>query len=353
MSSPTGPESESTPEGQHPPEQESPDEGGPGEETGTPSEASVDTVECPNCGRVFTGTYCPDCGQEANRELSTVEVFGDFFRELVDTERGFWHTFKGLMLRPGTTVRRYLEGEHRPFMSPGRYLLVSAVIGGVLTQILQWIVPSTPRQALMVGIATGFATGFIGGTQEQEALPSESAVAEAAHRAEHLGSLRILTLVALAGLAGLLYRSLFRRHVGSLGESYALAAYAVGHAVILMSGARFVLGMIHQYWIDVSMLSAFAFLALLLFYPGTVTYGCFGASWWNGLKGTLGTLWALVEMAFVSLVGIGGYAGWLLWAHPETYSGREPVVTALVGGGIILLLLHGPAFFLRGGNSLR
>lgn len=336
-------------------EQGATEQAGLGEDVSAEDDANavVETTECRNCGRRFVGDYCPDCGQEASKQLSGVEIFGDFFRELVDTEHGFWHTFKGLTLRPGTTLRRYLHGERRPLMSPGRYLLVSTVIGGGLTQILRWIVPSTTQQALLVGIATGFATGFAEGAQGKEILPSDSAVAEAAHHAEHLGSLRILTLVALAGLAGLLYRVLFRRHVGSLGESFALAAYAVGHAVILMNGVLLVLGVIHRYWVDVSLLIAFAFFVLLLFYPGTVTYACFGASWWNGLKGTLGTLWALVEMVFVVTVGIGGYAGWLLWAYPETYSGTESVLFALLGGGLILLLLHGPTFFLRRRNSQR
>lgn len=317
------------------------------------SEAVVETIECLNCGRRFVGDYCPNCGQEAHKEISTIEVVGDFFRELVDTEHGFWHTFKGLTLQPGTTLQRYLQGERRPFMNPGRYLLVSAVIGGGLIQILQWIAPFTPQQGIIGGMATAFAGGFARGVRGVEVAPSNSAFAEASRHAEQLGSLRILTLVALAGLVGLLYRVLFRRHVSSLGESFALAAYAVGHAVILLSGTRFVLGVIHQYWIDVTPLGLFAFFALLLVYPGTVTYGCFGANWWNGVKGTLGTLWALMEMVFVVLVGIGGYAGWLLWAHPATYSGREPVVIALVGGGIILLLLHGPTFFLDKGHSQR
>lgn len=322
------------------------------------SEAVIETAQCLNCGRRFVGDYCPDCGQKANKELSAFDIVGDFFRELVDTERGFWHTVKGLTLRPGTTVRRYLRGERQSFMSPGRYLLVSAVIAGAVIQILQWIAPSTSQQGVIEAFAIGFTDGLADSSGEaEEILPSDSAIDEAVRHAQQLGPARVLTLVALAGLAGLLYQVLFRRNVGSLGESFALAAYAVGHGVILMSGARFVLRVIDdQYGIDVSLLGPIAFLALLLVYPGTVTYGCFGASWWNGLKGTLGTLWALVEVVLVVMVSIGGYAGWLLWAYPETYSGSEPVVDALTAGGICLLLLHGPAFFLRifrGRNSQR
>jgi hypothetical protein len=68
-------------------------------------EAVVETTECANCGRVFTGNYCPKCGQEADPSVSTPAVIGGFFRELVDIENGFWPTFVGLTLRPGNTLR--------------------------------------------------------------------------------------------------------------------------------------------------------------------------------------------------------------------------------------------------------
>lgn len=280
-------------------------------------------------------------------------IVGDFFRELVDTEHGFWQTFNGLTLRPGTTLRRYLRGKRRPFMSPGRYLLVSAVIGGTLAQVLEWLAPLAPQQGIVGRFAAGFATGFARGLTtdaEVDALPLDSAVAEAAQYTEQLGSLRILALVALAGLAGLLYQSLFRRDVRSLGESSVLAAYAVGHVVILISVVRFVLGIINQYW-KTGVDGMIVLVASLVLYPGAVTYGCFGANWWNGIKGTLGTLWAFVEMMFIASAGIGGYACFLLWAYPKTYSGSEAVVVGLVGGGIALLL-HGPALFLQEEASL-
>jgi hypothetical protein len=59
----------------------------------SPSSALASTVACPNCGRRFTGTYCPTCGQKADAELTIWDIVGGFFRDLVDVTRGFWPTF--------------------------------------------------------------------------------------------------------------------------------------------------------------------------------------------------------------------------------------------------------------------
>lgn len=64
---------------------------------------------------------------------------GDFFRELVDVERGFWATLKALSIRPGPALRTYLDGGHRSLMSPGRYLLAAVVIRYGADRMLTWL----------------------------------------------------------------------------------------------------------------------------------------------------------------------------------------------------------------------
>ncbi|MFB6232335.1 MAG: hypothetical protein ABEL04_14390 [Salinibacter sp.] len=70
-------------------------------------EAIVQTTECPNCGRIFAGDYCPTCGQEADPSSSVAGVIGGFFRELVDLENGFGATLVGLTLRPGQELANW------------------------------------------------------------------------------------------------------------------------------------------------------------------------------------------------------------------------------------------------------
>jgi hypothetical protein len=57
---------------------------------------------------------------------STGEIAEDFARELLDTQRGFLDTLRGLTIGP--SLREYLEEDRSRLMSLGRYLLAAVVI---------------------------------------------------------------------------------------------------------------------------------------------------------------------------------------------------------------------------------
>lgn len=307
--------------------------------TGDPTRGPVETETCANCGRAFTGDYCPSCGQRASDELSVVSILGGFARELLDTERGLWRTFRDLTLRPGTTVQRYLQGERRPFTSPGRYLLVGALIATGTDAALRGVGATAPGFGKVLW---GFAAGFAEGGQNPG---NESALGAVAQNFEEFGAVPALVLVLVTGLAGLLYRSLYRRETDSAAEALAVAAYGTAHGAILYQAFDFVFRLLLHYGEPV-IGHPHVFhripLAVLFLYPGIVTYGCFGANWWNGIKGALGEAWAFIEAGLVVVVGMAGYAEWLVWAYPDGHSRGEPG-SAIVAVTVVasLLLVHG------------
>ncbi|WP_103026442.1 DUF3667 domain-containing protein [Salinibacter altiplanensis] len=295
---------------------------------------------CANCGRTFAGEYCPSCGQRAELELSFIGILGGFVRELVDTERGLWRTLRDLTLRPGTTVRHYLRGQRRPFTSPGRYLLVGAIIATGCSALLNRLgLPSENVGRAAIDAAQGF-TGAI-----EPATVDESAWGAATQGLEQVGAVPAFVLVAIAGLGGLLCRSLFRRETHSFAEALAVATYGATHATILYQGADLVSELIVRYGTPGPRVSAalnWGSEALLVVYPGLLTYGCFGASVWNGLKGGLGFAWGYIEAVLIAILGLAGYATWIHWTHPDTYAG-DGTETVIVTGGFaaVLLLVHG------------
>jgi hypothetical protein len=123
----------------------------PAEEAQSPAseepETAVEPVECPNCGHEFTGSYCPECGQEANPSVSIAEVIGGFFRQFGDLDHGFWPTFVGLTVRPGEVLREYLGGLRKGLMGPGRCLLTAPVLDIGADRLLVWIGARTPLWA--------------------------------------------------------------------------------------------------------------------------------------------------------------------------------------------------------------
>jgi hypothetical protein len=84
-------------------------------------------IGCPSCGRPGDGAFCPHCGEEMKPERITFRyVVSQFFEIFVGFESNrLLHTFRDLAIRPGKTIRRYLEGERKPYYNPVDYALLT------------------------------------------------------------------------------------------------------------------------------------------------------------------------------------------------------------------------------------
>lgn len=87
------------------------------------------TITCKNCGNNFTGKYCNICGQIAStKRLNLKEIVHDFFHAFTHLESGFIYSAKEMVIRPGHTVREYIQGKRTSHASP---LLMLIIIGGI------------------------------------------------------------------------------------------------------------------------------------------------------------------------------------------------------------------------------
>lgn len=95
----------------------------------TPPEAHENVV-CKNCGTIFTGHYCPNCGQavkDYDRPFSFIfyNFLGDFFA--FDTR--FFRSLLALVVRPGFLTKEYFEGRRVRYAPPFRiFIFVSFVL---------------------------------------------------------------------------------------------------------------------------------------------------------------------------------------------------------------------------------
>jgi hypothetical protein len=89
-------------------------------------------TRCKNCGNLFQGQYCNNCGQKVIRERYTIKhLFGLIF-ESFNVERGLLYTIKLLFTNPGKLINDYLEGRTKDFYNPLKYLILIASINAVL-----------------------------------------------------------------------------------------------------------------------------------------------------------------------------------------------------------------------------
>lgn len=86
-------------------------------------------ITCKNCGTAFTGNFCNQCGQKAKiQRINLKHLLHDFFHALTHLDTGYIFTLKELALRPGHTIREYLQGKRSKHRDP---LLMLLIIGGL------------------------------------------------------------------------------------------------------------------------------------------------------------------------------------------------------------------------------
>ncbi|MCS4147657.1 DUF3667 domain-containing protein [Salinibacter ruber] len=315
----------------------------------TATEGLTRATECPSCGTPFASDYCPSCGQAADPPISATAVVGGFFRELFDIENGFWPTLVGLTLRPGNTLRRYLEGARAGLASPGRYLLASVIIGIGINRFLAWT--GMGKDPFDVGASSG-TTGE-GGPADGGDLLVEALFTAIGQWEQFFGAqIRTLSALLMAVLLGALLFRLFGERLSRAGEALTLGAFLSGHLELLNQGAKLLCSPAVFLWTGQPLKTPSFLLtvAIQVGFVGFTAHRCFGPGWRPGLKGAFAAGWALIEGMAISWIFLMGHAGWLALTRPERFGtpeGAPAVAGALfVGMGILSavpLLLHAGA----------
>lgn len=92
---------------------------------------------CKNCGNVFEGNYCNNCGQKAETHaIDASFVAHDLQHGLFHFEGGMVYSAKELFTRPGNSIREYIEGKRKRHYKPISMLIVIATFYGVLYHLM-------------------------------------------------------------------------------------------------------------------------------------------------------------------------------------------------------------------------
>ncbi|MBQ3959082.1 MAG: DUF3667 domain-containing protein, partial [Muribaculaceae bacterium] len=97
---------------------------------------------CVNCGKDYTGNYCPRCGQKASVgrvNWSTVKS-GVMLIWGMDS-RSLPYTLLQLVLRPGYLISDYISGKRQVSFPPVKMLLLVAIAYALLYSLAEWMAP--------------------------------------------------------------------------------------------------------------------------------------------------------------------------------------------------------------------
>ena len=88
---------------------------------------------CKNCATVFDGNFCYNCGQSANvHRLDIHFLWHDIQHGLFHFDGGILYSVKQLLIRPGNTIREFIEGKRIKHFQPLSLVIVLATIYGAL-----------------------------------------------------------------------------------------------------------------------------------------------------------------------------------------------------------------------------
>jgi len=92
---------------------------------------------CKNCGNVFQGNYCNNCGQKATtHDIDLKFIAHDLQHGLFHYQEGILYSIKKLFTSPGHSIRDYIEGKRTKHYKPLSMVIVLATLYGVLYHFL-------------------------------------------------------------------------------------------------------------------------------------------------------------------------------------------------------------------------
>jgi hypothetical protein len=191
---------------------------------------------CKNCNQQFEGNYCNNCGQSANTHSINIHfLWHDIQEGLFHFERGILFTIKELFIRPGYTIREFLDGKRVKHFKPISFLIILATINGLLYHYLKINIVS----------ATNRASHFASFMNEW--------------RANHYSIIQLLALPAFTVASWVVFRKNNRNFL----EHFVLNAYLIGLLVI----AGIVLVPLFYIYRDTSRLSIVLTISHLVNFP--------------------------------------------------------------------------------------
>lgn len=180
-------------------------------------------MNCKNCENQIEGNFCFNCGQSAKVGKLNLQ---SFITELADTvfqiNKGLFFTIKELSLRPGHTIRKFLEGKRKNHFKPIAYVFLLSTVYLLLSKI-----SDSPT------LIDDFLAGTSDGVQKQDSIAKLPIVEWLSNNYAYT-TLLLIPIFSLASFISFL--GLRRNYI----EHIVLNSYITGHQAIFYSFFTFV-----------------------------------------------------------------------------------------------------------------
>ncbi len=105
---------------------------------------------CGNCEMPLSARYCPACGQDSYRRVTSLgEILKDFFGDYLNLDSRLAQSMGPLIAKPGFLTREYLVGHRARYIPPLRLYLVISILFFFLLSVTAFGVPWVANSASM------------------------------------------------------------------------------------------------------------------------------------------------------------------------------------------------------------
>ena len=113
-------------------------------------------MNCKNCGHRVDEKFCNHCGQ--NSKVDRIN-FPNFLNEVSESvfqiNKGLFYTLKELFVRPGNTLKEFINGKRKNHFKPIAYVLTLSTVYFLITQV-------TNQNTWMDDAVSGWMNGVTG-----------------------------------------------------------------------------------------------------------------------------------------------------------------------------------------------
>ncbi|MDD3050958.1 MAG: DUF3667 domain-containing protein [Candidatus Cloacimonetes bacterium] len=93
---------------------------------------------CKKCKNEFQGNYCPNCGQPLKVERINGRYFLSEIGSILNLEKGFFHTIKELLIRPGHNIKLYISEDRSKLVKPILFIIICSLIYALFVQFFDF-----------------------------------------------------------------------------------------------------------------------------------------------------------------------------------------------------------------------
>jgi len=122
---------------------------------------------CKNCNSEIVGKFCSDCGFPKEPKRIDRHYIIDEISSVLNFDKGLFYTIRELLIRPGDTVKNFIDGDRGRIVKPIIFLIICSLIYTVgqqffnyKTEFITLDVPEGGNKPIVVVLYDWFSQNF-------------------------------------------------------------------------------------------------------------------------------------------------------------------------------------------------